>query len=57
MFLEYAWLKANFAYTFKIHMGNQIFRPRALDVSKIGNLALSLYSAMATHLLLCSLQT
>lgn len=43
MLLEYAWLKANFTYIFKIHMGNQIFRPRALDVSKTGNFALSLY--------------
>lgn len=43
VFLEYAQLGANYAYVFKIHMGNQRFRPRALDVSVIGNFALSLY--------------
>lgn len=43
MFVEYARLEANYAYIFKIHMGNQRFRPRALDVSVIGNFALSLY--------------
>jgi len=41
MFLEYALLEANYAYVFKIHTGNQRFRPRALDVSVIGNFALS----------------